>query len=222
MTSVRIVGNELLVGKERVRPLAKISPEQAMKLTCYGSLAFCCDLSRECHLRDEAIRLLGMTKEEFRAIQNECHQQFIRYGERRWPQEQISSSNSDFSTSRSYSRDQSQEPNDSWREPTTAKRYEASRSASQGSGGAVDLGGLFSEPEEYRSRSLQDPEPFSSISTRLGSDSRSHTSDGWLSSGSTAAMPTPSHTSTPGFCIYCGQDLHEGSEFCNRCGRNQQ
>ncbi|MFX0079075.1 MAG: zinc-ribbon domain-containing protein [Candidatus Hermodarchaeota archaeon] len=25
-----------------------------------------------------------------------------------------------------------------------------------------------------------------------------------------------------GFCIYCGQDLQEDSEFCSRCGRNQK
>ncbi|MFX1491220.1 MAG: hypothetical protein ACFFBU_03105, partial [Promethearchaeota archaeon] len=88
MTNLRIVGNELWVGKERVRPLPKTTPEQAMKLTCYGSLAYCCDLNRECHLRDQALRLLGISKEEYQTIQTECHQQFIRQAERRWPNEQ--------------------------------------------------------------------------------------------------------------------------------------
>ena len=55
MTSIRVVGNELWVGKHRVRPIAKITSEEAMKFTCYGSLAYCCNLSRHCQLRDEAL-----------------------------------------------------------------------------------------------------------------------------------------------------------------------
>jgi predicted amidophosphoribosyltransferase len=47
-------------------------------------------------------------------------------------------------------------------------------------------------------------------------------SEGWSSSGSTVASQPSSHTAITGFCIYCGQDLQEDSEFCSRCGRNQK
>ncbi|MFW9830911.1 MAG: hypothetical protein ACFFD8_03975 [Candidatus Thorarchaeota archaeon] len=219
MTSIRVVSNELWVGKERVRPLAKTSPEQAMKLTCYASLAFCCDLSRECHLRDEALRLIGMPKEEYRAIQNDCHQQFLRFGERRWPHEHAISPSSDFSSSQSYSGRQPKEPYDPWHEPSTQRGFGTRRTTPHEASDSVDLGGLFSEPKEYSSHSLTDSEPFSSFSTRLESD---HPTEGWLSPGSTATASPPTHASARGFCIYCGQDLREESEFCNRCGRSQK
>jgi predicted metal-binding transcription factor (methanogenesis marker protein 9) len=221
MTSLRIVGNELWVGKERVRPLPKTTPEQAMKLTCYGSLAYCCDLNRECHLRDQALKLLGISKEEYRAIQIECHQQFIRHAERRWPQEQTRSATSDVSRSSSYSRSRSQDP---WHDLESAESSAQSRSYAQSakpsSSSSVDLGGLFSTPEEYQSRSFFDSDPASSFTSRLAHGSSSPSSDGWIAS-SPSAMGAPS-TPAHGFCIYCGQDLREDSDFCSRCGRSQK
>jgi predicted metal-binding transcription factor (methanogenesis marker protein 9) len=225
MTSVRAVGDELWIGKERVRSLAKTTPEQAMKLTCYGSLAFCCDLTRECHLRDQALELLSISKEEYRAIQRECHQQFLRQGERQWPQEQYSSSSSDNSRSHSKSEDQTQhESFDSWLERSSPGRYGTSREPTQSSnarsGSSVDLGGLFSTLEEYSSRSLTDPDPNAGISSRgIGETSSFSSEDGYSSGGSAAASP---RSTAPGFCVYCGQDLREDSEFCSRCGRNQK
>lgn len=225
MTALRAVGEELWIGKERVRPIAKTTPEQAMKLTCYGSLAFCCDLDRECHLRDQAIELLGISKEEYRVIQRECHQQFLRYGERRWPQEQYGTSGPECSRSPTFADEPtSHESFESWRERTSSGRYsserESSRPSSSSSGSSVDLGGLFSTPEEYSSRSLTDPDPFAGISSRGVGESNSFSSDGWFSSESgVAASP---HSTAPGFCIYCGQDLREDSEFCGRCGRSQK
>ncbi len=227
MTSLRTVGDELWIGKDRIRPLAKTSPDQAMKLTCYGSLAYCCDLTRDCYLRDQALDLLGISKEEYRALQRECHQQFLRYGERRWPQDQYGSSSSDYSRSPVYPESLShRESQDSWRERSSSRSYQQSRdpthSASSGSSSSVDLGGLFGTPEEYNSRSLTDPKPFASLASRIGSNSNSFSSEGWLSSGSSAIDASPTHVLTPGFCIYCGQDLQEDSEFCSRCGRGQK
>ncbi len=224
MTSLRAVGDELWIGKERVHALAKPSPEQVMKLTCYGSLAFCCDLNRECNLRDQAIDLLGISKEEYRAIQRECHKQFLRQGERWWPKEQYGSFSSEYSRAQSISEEQKQhEPFESWREGSSSGRYgtnrDSSPSSSASSGNSVDLGGLFSTPEEYSSRSLTDPDPYAGLSFRRISESESLSSEGWYSSGDSGTSP---HSTTPGFCIYCGQDLREDSEFCNRCGRSQK
>jgi predicted metal-binding transcription factor (methanogenesis marker protein 9) len=225
MTSLRAVGDELWIGKERVRPFAKATPEQAMKLTCYGSLAFCCDLNRECQLRDQAIELLGISKEEYRAIQRECHEQFLRHGERRWPQEQHDSLDSDYSRSYSVSEDQPHhESFESWRERTSSGRYSATRGATKpsnaSSGSTVDLGGLFTTPKEYNSRSLTDSDPFAGISSRGASEAQSFKSEGWYSSGGGTATST--HIQASGFCIYCGTDLREDSEFCSRCGRSQK
>ncbi|MFX1564632.1 MAG: zinc ribbon domain-containing protein [Promethearchaeota archaeon] len=225
MTSLRAVGDELWIGKERVRPVAKTTPEQAMKLTCYGSLAFCCDLNRDCHLRDQALELLGISKDEYHEIQRDCHQQFLHYGERRWPQEEYGATGSDYSRSPTFSDDPP--PHESfaaWRERNSAGRYgtsqEVTKSSSTSSDSTVDLGGLFSTPEEYSSRSLTDPDPFPALSSRSHEPSSSFSHDSWFSSaGSTAAAP---HTTAQGFCIYCGTDLREDSEFCSRCGRSQK
>ena len=222
MTSLRAVGDELWIGKERVRPIGKTTPEQAMKLTCYGSLAFCCDLNRECHLRDQAIELLGISKEEYRAIQRDCHQQFLRYGERRWPQDEYGISDSEYSRSYSASDDRSEhESFESWRERTSSGRYGTSREATQSSSsGKVDLGGLFAAPEEYSSKSMTSPDPFTPTSSRGTHEPSGFSSDGWYSSGGSATASA--HSSPTGFCIFCGQDLREDSEFCSRCGRSQR
>jgi predicted metal-binding transcription factor (methanogenesis marker protein 9) len=223
MTSLKAVGDELWIGKERVRPIGKTTPEQAMKLTCYGSLAFCCDLNRECHLRNQAIELLGISKEEYRAIQKDCHQQFLRQGERRWPQEQFGISDSEYSRSYSSSDDHTEhESFESWRERTASKQVGDSRESTQpsSSDNSVDLGGLFAPPEEYISKSLTDPDPFAPISPRGTHEPSSFSSEGWFSSGGSASASA--HSARTGFCIFCGQDLREDSEFCSRCGRSQR
>lgn len=227
MTSIRIVGNDLRIGKEQVRPLPKISPEQAMKLTCFGSLAYCCDLNRECQLREEAIKLLGMTNEEYHAIQWECHNQFLRQGEKRWPYDQISTSSSDRTHTHQYARDQYQvEPFDPWQDKANAGKYRASLNPSRGSRtsptGSVDLGGLFDTPQEYSSRSLTEAEAFPSFQRKPDSGTGSFTSEGWFSSSSSSAGTVAADVIAQGFCIYCGQDLREDSEFCSRCGRSQK
>ncbi len=222
MTALRVVGEELWIGNDRVRPIPKASAEQVMKLTCYGSLAYCCDLSRQCHLRDETLRLLRMTQDEYRAIQQECHQRFLQQNERRWPQDIIVSpqpeSTLDPESSWSHIK---HDPNADWRSQirTEKPRPAASRSDSITS---IDLGGLFdSEPKAPSSYSPSYRESRDHPTTRTthlpGLDQSS-----WFPSsehGSTALASTPSVAQ--GFCIFCGADLQERSEFCSRCGRNQ-
>ena len=220
MTSVRVVGNELWVGKHRVRPIPKIAPEHAMKLTCYGSLAYCCDLSRECQLRDEAIHLLGLTKDDFDAIQQDCHRQFIQSGERRWPQDPLSHPSSDPSQTTPYTREYSRtEPHDPWREQSSS-HLGRSGSPSTPSSRPVDLGGLFGTPDEYKSRVLTDPDPFSRHSVKSGDEASSFASSKWALSDS--GVGASAAATTQGFCIFCGQDLQDGCEFCSRCGRSQR
>ena len=93
MTQLRVIGDTLWIGNQQIRPLAKTTAEQAMMLTCFGSLAYCCPLSRECSRRDEALRMLGMTKEEYNNIKREAHQRFLRFADERWPYGESQSSN---------------------------------------------------------------------------------------------------------------------------------
>jgi len=223
MTSVRVVGNELWVGKHRVRPIPKVTPEQAMKLTCYGSLAYCCNLSRECQLRDEAIHLLGITKDEFNAIQQDCHRQFLQSGERHWPQDPLSHPSSEHPRTTSYIRDYSRpEPHDPWREntPSQSQSRSTTHASSSSSSSSVDLGGLFGAADEYKSRVLTDPDPFSRHSARVGDEMSSFTSSKWGQSDSSSATAAAATSRT--FCIFCGMDLQDDCEFCTRCGRSQR
>jgi predicted metal-binding transcription factor (methanogenesis marker protein 9) len=200
MTSVRVVGGELWVGKHRVRAIPKITPEQAMKLTCYGSLAYCCDLSRECQLRDEAIHHLGITKNEFNVIQQDCHRQFLQSGECRWPQDSLSRSSLDQSQVSSYTREYSRpEPHDPWREQTSSARRSATHSSPSSS--TVDLGGLFGAPDEYKARSLTDPDPFARHTGRTSDHSSGFVSSADLGFPMQVQRPQPWLPLTPSACI---------------------
>jgi predicted metal-binding transcription factor (methanogenesis marker protein 9) len=228
MTPLRSIGEELWVGNERIRPFSKTSPEQAMMLTCYGSLAYCCSLSRECGLRDEAIRLLGMSKEEYKMIQQECHQMFLRKYESRWPHDQVTASHSQaahsshlpFSGRSSQSEDEAH-----WRERVTASDNPRLRNFSQRhseTSPSVDLGSLFGTIEDQTQHTPAYSESQAS-GTRGTYERVSYSPDKWhpshefSTSSQSVAMETPR-----GFCIYCGQDLIGNSEFCSRCGRSQK
>jgi predicted metal-binding transcription factor (methanogenesis marker protein 9) len=222
MTALRIVGDELWIGNDRVSPITKASAEQVMKLTCYGSLAYCCDLSRQCHLRDETLRLLRMTKDEYRAIQLECHQRFLQQNERRWPQDIIVSprpeSTLDSESAWPHSK---HDPSSDWRQQVSTEKSRSAISKSD-SITSIDLGGLFdSAPKTASSHSPSYREPRDHTTTRTAHHSGLDQSKWFPSSehGSTAIASTP--TVAQGFCIFCGADLQERSEFCNRCGRNQ-
>ncbi|MFX1564152.1 MAG: hypothetical protein ACFFDP_12680, partial [Promethearchaeota archaeon] len=206
----------------------KTSPEQAMMLTCYGSLAYCCSLSRNCSLRDEAIRLLGMNKEEYKAIQQECHQRFLRHYESRWPHDQISPSHSE-TTSPSYLsfiEREPQEVEDYWREKTTtssSRTQDYSRRSSDPSTPSVDLGNLFGSSTEVQTRHTPAYHEPRTAGTRTTYERRSFSPDEWHASHGIESSSQSQSLSIPrGFCIYCGQDLIEGSEFCPRCGRDQK
>lgn len=45
-----------------------MEPENIKKIqkqTCFGSLAYCCGIEKPCPARDNAIKELGLTKEDF-------------------------------------------------------------------------------------------------------------------------------------------------------------
>lgn len=72
-------GGVLLISGVRISPIFKSPQEQAMIITCYGSLAYCCGLEKTCENRDKALELLGLTKEDYLRLKNNLHNKFIAY-----------------------------------------------------------------------------------------------------------------------------------------------
>jgi len=49
----------------------KLTEEEAkiaMSVTCYGHIAYCCGLDKECPFRNMALSALGITREQFREM----------------------------------------------------------------------------------------------------------------------------------------------------------
>lgn len=231
MTQVRDVGGVLFIGNHRIRPLVKISAAQAMGITCFGSLAFCCDLSRECRLRDDALQLLGMSKEEYSSIQQECHQRFLHSAERRWPREIMiqPAPQPTFHSSAVASGERGLEARPAWPAQIAHQErgspHSTSLHPSKTSDTIVDIGGLFES-----SRTGYKPHPESASTARdvaipqsPFTTKRRYTREERRYAPPTASTPTSITPSTsPRFCVYCGQDLREDSDFCSRCRRSQK
>jgi ribosomal protein L40E len=75
-------GGTLIISGVRIPPIFKSPQEQAMVITCYGSLAYCCGLEKTCENRDKALELLGLTKEDYLRLKNHLHNKFIEYSKR--------------------------------------------------------------------------------------------------------------------------------------------
>jgi hypothetical protein len=229
MTSLRVVSDVLWIGNERVRPFSKVSAKQAMTLTCFGSLSFCCDLSRECGLRDEALRLLGMGKDEYRDIHRESHERFLRFAEQRWPVDTPTASSQQSSYGSAAPVTDSRRDAESLTEwlrgiqtGEDGRTEGRVRGIGSSSSSAVDLGGLFgSAPDDFEPMPYAEPLP--AASSRTVQEAGGLDSDLWRRTGTQlrTSPSTPAMTSRA-FCIFCGQDLKEGAEFCSRCGRGQK
>lgn len=229
MTSLRVVNDVLWIGNERVRPFSKVPATQAMALTCFGSLSYCCDLSRECSLRDEALGLLGMGKEEYREFHRECHERFLRFTEQHWPLEAspASSHQPSYGTSAPLTdTTRDAESLTDWLrriQPGDESRTDRpARTTANSSSSAVDLGGLFEgAPDDFEP--LPYEEPLAPVSPKSAQGVGELDSDLWRRT-STSVRATPSRPAMASrtFCIFCGQDLKEGAEFCSRCGRSQK
>ncbi|MCD6513597.1 MAG: zinc-ribbon domain-containing protein [Candidatus Odinarchaeota archaeon] len=79
VASFSFEGPILVIGNKRIHPLRFNHIEEIMKLTCYGSLAYCCSPDFECAIRDEVLRLLGLTKEEYAKLKAKHHVEFIEF-----------------------------------------------------------------------------------------------------------------------------------------------
>jgi len=77
-------GGVLVIGSERIQPVFQSIQDKAMAITCYGSLAYCCGLEKKCTIRDEALRLLGLSEEDYLKIKKYMHNKFIEYAKGLW------------------------------------------------------------------------------------------------------------------------------------------
>ncbi|MEM2155769.1 MAG: zinc-ribbon domain-containing protein [Candidatus Jordarchaeales archaeon] len=77
-------GGVLVIGSERIQPVFQSLQDKAMAITCYGSLAYCCGLEKNCATRDEALRLLGLSDEDYLKIKKYMHNKFIEYARGLW------------------------------------------------------------------------------------------------------------------------------------------
>jgi len=77
-------GGVLVIGGERIQPLFQSVQDRAMAITCYGSLAYCCGLEKKCPIRDEALRLLGLSEADYLKIKRYMHNKFIEYAKGLW------------------------------------------------------------------------------------------------------------------------------------------
>lgn len=77
-------GGILVIGSERIQPVFQSLQDKAMAITCYGSLAYCCGLEKKCAIRDEALRLLGLSEDDYLKIKRYMHNKFIEYAKGLW------------------------------------------------------------------------------------------------------------------------------------------
>jgi len=79
---VRSVLEEKLVAQRRrareiLKPLAKkaltrADVENAMKVLCFNHLAYCCGVDHKCGYRDELLKALGLTEDDYARYKRRC------------------------------------------------------------------------------------------------------------------------------------------------------
>jgi len=62
---------ELERKRERGERLTEAEAREAMAITCYGNIAYCCGIQKKCPFRDVALRALGITLKEYRKKKEE-------------------------------------------------------------------------------------------------------------------------------------------------------
>ncbi|MFX1362671.1 MAG: zinc ribbon domain-containing protein [Promethearchaeota archaeon] len=78
LVDIRQSGESLVIGNRKIEPVRTSVEKEASAITCYGSLSYCCGLAKPCVERDLALKLLGLTKKEYRRLKNEFHEHIIK------------------------------------------------------------------------------------------------------------------------------------------------
>jgi len=71
----------LAAKKRRGERLTRRDIERGMEILCYKSFAFCCDIppkGKRCGYRDSLLRVLGLTRNDYRDYKERCKKLFWR------------------------------------------------------------------------------------------------------------------------------------------------
>lgn len=83
LLNIKQSGEFLLIGNRRIEPIKTSIENEASAITCYGSLSYCCGLEKPCVERDLALKLLGLTKEDYKRLKSEFHKCIINAAKER-------------------------------------------------------------------------------------------------------------------------------------------
>jgi ribosomal protein L40E len=189
-------GGALIIGGVRIPPVFKSPQEQAMAITCYGSLAYCCGLEKACENRDKALELLGLSKEDYLRLKNYLHNKFIEYSKGLAPSQLEPRYFTSEEPSSSYSyRSKPITASDTFENVENKPHPLMNPDKTKQEGNIVEpIFDLFNHSEEPKAGELAS----SSYRDRtLFSDQNDEFS----------------------FCIYCGSTLPPAARFCKKCGK---
>lgn len=193
-------GGVLIIGGMRIPPVFKSPQEQAMAITCYGSLAYCCSLQKPCENRDRALELLGLSKEHYLQLKTHLHKKIIEYSKGIADPTEL---NSIYFTPK---------------EPTSSYSYRSK---------PIIASDIFENTENNEPRlPLMNPdrteqessiiEPISDLFNHPEEQNASNSPFSQNYRGST--LFSDQNDEFP-FCIYCGSKLPPTARYCKKCGK---
>nr|MDO8082323.1 hypothetical protein [Candidatus Freyarchaeota archaeon] len=192
-------GGVLIIGGVRIPPVFKSPQEQAMVITCYGSLAYCCGLEKACENRDRALELLGLSKEDYQRLKNHLHNKFIEYSKGLTVPSEIDSRHyTHEEPSRSYLyRSKPVAASDIFENVENTKPHPLMNSDKTKQDGNVvePISDIFNHSEEPKAGELVPSQSYRGRT--LFSDQNDEFS----------------------FCIYCGSTLPPTARYCKKCGK---
>ncbi|MEM3586204.1 MAG: hypothetical protein QXO71_02685 [Candidatus Jordarchaeaceae archaeon] len=190
-------GGILVISGVRIPPVFKSSQEQAMAITCYGSLAYCCGLEKECENRDRALELLGLSKEDYLRLKNYLHNKFIEYSKRLNIPDNVDLRyyTPEGSATSSVYPSKTITASNIFENVENNLNSEVDLKSRQEKGIVEPLSDIFNHPEEETK-----PNEFTSSQSY-----RNHT--------------LFSDQNDFSFCIYCGSILPPMARYCKKCGK---
>lgn len=186
-------GGVLIIGGMRVSPIFKSPQEQAMAITCYGSLAYCCSLEKPCENRDRALELLGLSKEDYLRLKTHLHNKIIEYSKGITGLTEL---NSRYYTPK---------------EPTSSYSYRSQPTV------ASDI---FENTENTEPRpTLLNSDRIEPISDLFNHSEEPKASESIFPHNYGGNTIFSDQNDEFPFCIYCGSKLPPTARYCKKCGK---
>ncbi|RSN72460.1 hypothetical protein [Candidatus Methanodesulfokora washburnensis] len=69
---------EIVAKKNNGGKLTEKEIREAMAITCYGNIAYCCGVSKQCPFRDAALTVLGIDLNTYRRMKEEMMQEILK------------------------------------------------------------------------------------------------------------------------------------------------